>query len=366
MKSWMHAGVAGALVAAACAETADPSPGGAGGSGGNDASSGAAGMAGAAGAAGGAAGSAGAAAAGAGGAAGSQAGAAGAAAGGGAAGAAAGAAGQAGSGGQAGAAGSSSDAGADAGWPTCDARPPGVPEKSIAEIWSDDPQAPTEVWIAGAYVTAVSGGGCEPSEACQIFLQAAETYASFAAGAQRAIKLRISGPAAEHFVGIVPGDRVDVLGHAWRYDLGGENELLVQVNSTLRGCAAKVGTGNPTPIAGVMLAELGVSAYEQTHGPLLVRVDGVSGKPAGAGEIFGLWPTGVGIGDAAPEDLVSLSPYFLAGHLFGGLSGDGGTTVDFASVTGVFGLFVPPSEAGSPPRYKVIYPRTMSDIDTTP
>jgi hypothetical protein len=267
----------------------------------------------------------------------------------------------AGAGGTAGA-DAAADAPVEAGWPTCDAQPSGVAAKTIPEIWADNPTSPTQVWVSGVYVTAISGGGCSAGSSCQIFVQQDLTYGSLSAGAKHAIKLRISAQAAQHFTGIVVGDQVDALGHAWRYNLDGSNELVVQVNAQLQGCAKKVGTGNPTPIAGVQLSDLTLAAYETTHGPLLVKVDSVSGKPGGATEIFGIWPTGIGIGDASPSELVSVSPFFLSGFAFTGLPTDGQTTVNFSSVSGVFGQYVPFSEGGSPPKYHVLYPRSMSDI----
>jgi hypothetical protein len=267
----------------------------------------------------------------------------------------------AGAGGTAGA-DAAADAPVEAGWPTCDMQPSGVTAKTIKQIWTDNPTSPTQVWVNGVYVTAVSGGGCNAGSSCQIFVQQAETYASFAAGAQQAIKLRISDQVSQHFTGIAVGDQLDVLGNAWRFTLGGVNELVIQVNAQLQGCAKKVGTGSPTPITGVQLSELTLNAYEQSHGPLLVQVASVSGKPAGPGEIFGIWATGVGIGDASATELVSVSPFFLSGFQFTGLPTDGQTTVDFTSVTGVFGQFVPFDEAGSPPKYHVLYPRTIGEL----
>ncbi len=52
-----------------------------------------------------------------------------------------------------------------------------------------------------------------------------------------------------------------------------------------------------------------------------------------------------------------LSPFFLLGAAFTGLQQ--GQTTDFATVTGVFGLFVPSPNG---PKYKMIYPRTMADV----
>jgi hypothetical protein len=268
--------------------------------------------------------------------------------------------GGAGAGGTGGTTDAAADALPEAGWPTCDAQPTGVPAKTILQIWADNPSAPTPVWVDNVYATAVSGGGCVAGSACQIFLQQNESYASLSLGAKQAIKLRISGQASQYFTGIAVGDQVDVLGHAWRYNLGGANELVIQVNLQLQGCAKQVGTGNPMPITGVTLADLTLTAYEQTHGPLLIQVATVSGKPQGAGEIFGIWETGVGIGDASATDLVSISPYFLQGNAFTGFTA--GQIVNFQTVTGVFGQYIPSTESGTPPKYHVIYPRSMADL----
>jgi hypothetical protein len=335
---------------------ADGDPGGSGGTAGSGATGGSAG---------GSGGSAGAGAAGgAGGAAGTGAGGAGGSAGAAGVGGGSGASGSAGSAGSTGTGGGPSDASADAppGWPTCDAKPATAAHKTLPQIWADDPSAPTEVWVTGTYVTAISGGACTAGDACQIYLQQDPTYASFALGAHRAIKLRVSGTAAQYFTALAPGDQVDVLGHAWRFNLGGANELVIQVNAQLQGCAKKIGTGAPAPITGIQLSDLNVTSYELTHGPLLIQVAAVSGKPAAPAEIFGIWPTGVGIGDASPSDLVSISPFFLPAFAFTGLPTNGQTTVSFQTVTGVFGQYIPATETGTPPKYHVIYPRSMADL----
>jgi hypothetical protein len=241
-------------------------------------------------------------------------------------------------------------------WPTCDAQPPATPAKALHDIWQDNPSAPTPVWIPGVYVTAVSQGACVAGTACQVYLQQDETYASLAAGAQRALKLLVSKNTSQFFTTLKLGDQVNVYANAWRYNLDGQNELLLQVNLMLKGCAKVVGSGNPTPVAAT-LADLTVPAYEDTLGPLLVQVQTISGKPKMPGEIFALWNTGV-FSDAGLDEVVNLSPYFLPGGVFAGLQQ--GAIHDFTSVTGVFGLFVPPT----PPiiKYKVVYPRTMSEV----
>ncbi|MCC6897771.1 MAG: hypothetical protein IT377_02290 [Polyangiaceae bacterium] len=248
------------------------------------------------------------------------------------------------------------------GWPTCDSPPSGVPQKTLAQIWSDNPAKETQVWVPGVFVTAISGAGCVANSACQVFVQQAESYPTLAAAAKQAIKLRIASTVAQHFGGLKVGDKVDVLGHAWRYALGGVNELVIQINSQLPGCAKKVGNGNPVPVTGVQLGDLSVAAYEQTHGPVLIQISTVSGKPAGSKEIFGLWKTGVGIGDAGPESLVNASPFFLPNNAFVGLPTTGTDAVSFKTVSGVFAVFVPSTDGGTAPKYKVVYPRTMGEM----
>lgn len=270
-----------------------------------------------------------------------------------------GVAGASGGGGAAGSGGSAGDAGPT--WPLCDVKPSSVPSKTINQVWVDNPTQETQVWISGAYVAAVSGSGCTSGSSCQIFIQSATSYANLGAAAKNGINVRVAGSVAQHFTGIAVGDQVDVMGWAWRSTLGGASEMVVQVNSSLPGCAKKVGAGTLTPVA-AQLSDLTVNAYEQTHGPMLVQLSTITGKPAGTKEIFGLWTTGVGIGDAGPEGLVNVSPYFLANNAFTGLPTDGQTAVDFTSVSGVFAVFVPFTEAGTPPKYVVVYPRTVSEL----
>ncbi len=243
------------------------------------------------------------------------------------------------------------------GWPTCDAPEPGAVQKTIHQIWLDNPAQPTEVWVQGAYVTAVSKGGCTAGAACQIFVQEGLSYADLAAGSQRAIKLFISANTAQYFTSVKRGDQVDIDAHAWRYDVNGENELLLQVNLQLKGCAKVVGAGDAQPVT-VLLSDLTVSAYEDTVGPLLVKVNTVSGKPQLPDETFALLNTGM-FNDAGINTLTSLSPYFMPGGVFTGFAqANQGKTHNFTSVTGVFGIFIP---MGSPTKYEEIYPRMESE-----
>ncbi|MFT3775081.1 MAG: hypothetical protein QM820_57775 [Minicystis sp.] len=251
--------------------------------------------------------------------------------------------------------GGSGGSGTGGGWPTCDAPEPGAVQKTLHQIWQDDPAQPTEVWVPGVYVTGVAKSGCQAGVACQLFVQQSEQYADLAAGSQQSIKLFVSANAAQHFVGIKVGDRVDVDAFAWRYTLSSQHELLLQVNLQLKGCAKVVGTGNPQPVT-VQLSDLTLSAYEDTVGPLLVKVLGVSGKPQMPMETFGLWKTGT-FTDAGPDTIVSLSPYFLATGAFAGLQT--GKVHDFTEVVGVFGLFSPTSDPTA--KYKEIYPRVDAE-----
>ena len=157
------------------------------------------------------------------------------------------------------------------------------------------------------------------------------------------------------------GDRVDVLGWAWRYNLDAQHELLLQVNVMTRGCAKTTSSNNAlVPLSGVTLADLTLDKYENTHGPLFVHVASLLGKPdPSPTATFGLFhPTDAGFPDAGPDagvDIVSLSPFFLPGSSFTGLTP---VLTTFASITGVFGTFVP----ATGPKYLELYPRTTSDI----
>jgi hypothetical protein len=252
--------------------------------------------------------------------------------------------------------------GGSAPWPTCDAPPDQVPEKTLNQIWQDDPAAPTAVWVPGVFVTAISGGACVAGQACQIFVQQNESFADLAGGSQQALKIFVSASAAQHFTAVQVDDEVDVYAHAWRYNVGGQNELLLQVSNGLRGCAKPVGIGAPQPVT-VSLSDLTVEAYELTVGPLFIRLDAVSGTPALPAETFGLYYTAGPIDqDAGIETVTSLSPYFLPGSVFTGLNQ--GVKTDFESVAGVFGLFIPTATPGQ--KYEEIYPRSEAEYPTVP
>ncbi len=241
------------------------------------------------------------------------------------------------------------------GWPTCDAKPDNVPDKALHDIWAQNPAAPTEVWVSGAFVTAVSRSGCTAGTACQFFLQEAPQFVDFAGAAHRSLKVFASASTAFHFEGIAVGDQVDVQAWAWRYNVDGQNELLLQVNQQLPGCAKKVGSAVPVPVSAV-LADLTVQGYEVDYGPVFVKLDLVSGKPHLPAQTFGLWTTGQI--DNNPDGITSLSPFFLTGAVFTGLTAE--KIHDFTSIVGVFGLFVPP--ANPVVKYKEIYPRDMAEV----
>lgn len=243
-------------------------------------------------------------------------------------------------------------------WPDCNTTPASAKVEAIPQVWADNPSKPVETWITGAYVAAVSKGGCAANEACDFYVQTDPSYASLQAAALHGLKVFVSAASAQHFVGLAVGDKVDLLGWAWRYDVGGQNELLLQVNETLPGCFKKTGSATLAPVT-AMLTDFSVMAAEETLGPVLVEVDGVSGTPQNPGETFGIYKTGT-YNDAGVQSVTSLSPYFLAGGVFTGLTK--GQKTNFTRVVGVFGLFVPPADGGATAKYMEIYPRTSADI----
>ncbi len=248
-------------------------------------------------------------------------------------------------------------------WPDCTKQPSAAPAKTISEIWTSfgASTTPSYTWITGAYVTAVSRGGCTAGRACQFFLQSDPGYASIAAATHKSIKVFASAATGTYFSGIAVGDKIDALGWAWRYTKGGQNELLLEVNAQLPGCARKVGSAALTPIPNVSLSDLTTTGYETTYGPLFVEVPAVSGTPVAAlEETFGLYPTVDGGFDGGGE-IVSLSPFFLPASTF--TSPPLSTSKkSFQKITGVFGLFVPSTDAAPATKYLELYPRTMADI----
>jgi hypothetical protein len=231
-------------------------------------------------------------------------------------------------------------------------------------VWVANPQTETHMWLPGVLVTAISKAGeapdsgaqgCQSGVACQIFVQSDKGYADLTAGSQQALKMFISANAAQYFTSVRVGDTVDVDAYAVRIKTGGQNELELEVTLQYPGCAKTKGVGSGFTPVKVTLADLTVSAYEDTVGPLLVEVTNVSGKPTTATATFGLWDTG-SINDAGVSTLTSLSPFFLVGGSFTGLTSN--SVTDFNSVTGVFGLFF---ETTSGTKYKELYPRSPSE-----
>ncbi len=255
------------------------------------------------------------------------------------------------------------DAADAATWPDCLARPAAAPATTIDGVWTANAAAPTQVWIAGAHVTAVSRGGCNANQACQIYLQEGTTYASLADGAHKALKVFVSSNASSYFTGLAVGDKVDTLGWGWRATFGGQNEILVQVAQTLPGCMRKTGTATLTPIRGVALSALTRASYE-TYGPLLVQVSTVLGRPpASATETFGLFTSGFdGSTPDGGANIVSLSPFFLPGAAFTNPPVVPSAVNAFATLTGVFGTFTPSVDGGTAITYLELYPRTIADI----
>jgi hypothetical protein len=253
---------------------------------------------------------------------------------------------------------STTGTGGGAPWPTCDMQPPGSPTKTLPEIWADDPIAPTEAWVPGVYVTAVSGGGCVAQQSCQFFIQQEETYGTFAEATHQSLRVAVVPAVAEHFEGIAVGDRIDFYGSAFRNTQDGENELFFLVSENLPGCAAVVGMGDPQPVT-VTLDQLTTQGYEVDHGPVLVRVDTVTGNPNLPVETFALWDTGT-MPDGEITTVTSLSPFFLPGAVFNGLTD--GMNTDFSEVVGVFAIFAPPADPLI--KYEEIYVRSDADYPT--
>jgi hypothetical protein len=242
-------------------------------------------------------------------------------------------------------------------WPDCTSQPNGVPTKAITDLWSANPTTPTQVWLPGVYVTAISKGACTASVACEFILQQDLTYGSLEAGAQHAIRAWISASASTHFTQLAVGDQVNAMAWAFRESEGGQNELILHVDDVQDGCALKIGSGNPTPITGVQLGDIGsISAYEDIYGPLLLQVANVTGTPKQPDQTFGLGNTFFdgGVSDAA---IISLSPYYMDGGNFVGL--EAGTKTKFSSVSGVFNEYFNPD--ASAVKYLEIGARTQTD-----
>ena len=159
---------------------------------------------------------------------------------------------------------------------------------------------------------------------------------------------------SSHFVGINVGDKVDAYGFAYVNTQNGQNELMILVTPTLVGCAKVVGTGMPVPVAAT-LDDLTITGYE-SNGPLFVKLQGISGKPHMPAQTFAMWATATGPIQPLSE-VTDMSPFFLQGAAFTGLTPE--VVTKWTSVTGVFGLFVPP--AMPVVKYEELYIRTMAD-----
>ena len=240
-------------------------------------------------------------------------------------------------------------------WPDCLSQPEGSPTKSLSQIWIDDPVAPAEAWVPGVYVTAVSNGGCTAGVSCQFFVQQEEGYADLAAATHQSLRVGVAPSVAHYFTELAVGDQVDLYAHAFRDAEDGKNELIFLVTPSLPGCAAIVGSGDPQPVTAT-LADLTLAAYEDEIGPVLVQIDTVTGNPDTPPETFALWNTGGPI-DGDITTVTSLSPYFLSGGAFSGLSEGVNTNFDF--VVGVFGIFAPPADPLI--KYEELYVRSDAD-----
>ena len=262
--------------------------------------------------------------------------------------------GQGGTGGQG---GSGGQGGGGGGWPTCDAQPAGVTAYSIHDIWQQNPLTAVEAWVPGVFVTAVSGGACVAGSPCQLFVQQKETFSSIAEGMKQALRVVVFPAASEHFTGIGVGDRIDLRAYVYRHTQNGENEIFFHVSQSLPGCAKIVGSGELVPVPGLDLEDLTVAAYEETMGPLFIRLETVSGKPKAPNQTFGLWESFMP-GGGPVEEVTSVSPFFLPGNQFTGLTPD--IIYNFLTVDGVFGVFAPPADPLI--KYEEIYIRSMSDL----
>lgn len=250
--------------------------------------------------------------------------------------------------------GAGGEGGAPEVWPDCLSQPAGSPTKTLPQIWADDPAAPAEAWVPGVYVTAISNGGCAAGTACQFFVQQEESYASLAQATHQSLRVGVAGSVSSYFTELQVGDQVDLYAHAFRDTQDGKNELIFLVTPALPGCAAVIGAGDPQPVLAT-LDDLTLSAYEDTMGPVLVQIDTVTGTPKTPPETFGLKDTGGQFGDITL--VTSLSPYFLPGAAFSGLTAD--VETDFESVIGVFGIFAPPADPLI--KYEEIYVRSSAD-----
>ncbi len=246
-------------------------------------------------------------------------------------------------------------AGGSEGWPECLIENFGGAEKSILDVWSDDPAASTVYWLPDVVVTAVSGGACVEGSFCQIFVQQQESFTGIADASQQAIRVLVAPEVASYFVGIGVGDRVDLGGEAYRDTTDARNELRFFVRASAPGCMTIVAAGDPQPVD-VTLPDLTREAYEETMGPVFVRLTTVSGRPHQPNELFALWDSEMGPDDGGIETVTNVSPFFIPGSVFVALVPE--VIVDFATVTGVYGQFY---RTETMAKYETIYIRSMGD-----
>jgi hypothetical protein len=252
------------------------------------------------------------------------------------------------------------------GWPTCDEQPAGAEKTTIPALWAANPADYKPVWLEALTVTAISFGACSASGnfQCLVFLQTQPGYGSLAEGKHQGIKLSVSPKASFYFSTLNVGDVINLYGHAIRFKESGHNELRVHVDLERQGCMKKVGAAVPTPIGGVALADLTIDNYENAIGPLLVQVDTVKGRPtANTSETFALFESDSNTFDAGLELTQVLTPYYLPGGNFQGLTADKWT--NFSSIGGVYSVFVVNSN-GESLKYRMLGPRTQGEIVQQP
>ena len=258
------------------------------------------------------------------------------------------------------------DAGCGSAWPTCDARPAAAAATSISALWMADPMRPTFSWVSGVVVTAISRGACSAGTACQIYVQEPTGATTLADATHHAIKVFISAASSSRFTTIHVGDRVDIAAWAWRYNISGQNELLLQVadSCSLRGCMTRTGDGVIAPVPATLSALGSVAAYESTVGPVLVRFTDVAATTDATTPLQsttgGLFVPGMTL-DGGRTEAISVSPFFMPGSRFVGYTAS--QRLRFTSLTGVFGMFIPTStsDAGVA-KYLQVYPRTVDDL----
>ena len=259
-----------------------------------------------------------------------------------------------GSGGTGGATGGGGSGGSEP-WPTCETQPADLVDTTINQIWIANPMDPVEYWVPGVYITAISGSACVANQSCQFFVQQEESFLDLADASQQGLRVAVTPPVAQYFTDLVVGDQVDLQAFAVRDTEDGENELFFFITPNLPGCALAIGEGDPQPVL-ADFDDLTIAAYEDTMGPVLVRLDTVSGNPNMPVQTFGLWDTGVPF-DPMNPDITSMSPFFLPGGTFVALTD--GMTENWPFVVGVFGLFTP--NADPIVKYEEIYVRTSAD-----